>query len=278
MRLRENFTDSPAAARAVPAPVHSLEPVAGGTTARARVAWAMPCYGPIFPQVYASHLSAIAYASRYFTVERIGDFPMVGATDRMYLHSAANEIVRQSLAEPSITHIFWTESDMILPHDVVPKLLDMGKRVAAGIYFLRGGTGQPCLYKRTPMELKENPYLHTPITIYDERGPFKVDCPGMGCVLIETSVFREIEEPWFDLKANDAGKKNGYGQDLYFFTKVRWKKIDVWANPAVISDQIDTTVVGYKDYRRRLAEDKGIGSGGFIAIDAAVQDGTARKG
>src|SRR3990167_5478721 len=213
MRLREDFSDRAEVGREDPAPASSLDRLtrgsvesseahnlarAGATPAPAtRVAWGIPQYGPIFAQVYASHLAAAVYASRYMTVERIGDIPMVGATDRMYLHSAANEIVRQALAEPSITHVFWTESDMILPAEVLPRLLEMKKRIASGIYFLRGGTGQPCLYKRTPLEVKENPYLHTPITMYDERGPFKVDCPGMGCVLIETSVFREIEEPWF---------------------------------------------------------------------------------
>lgn len=271
MRIRENFADSPergGKAPSSPPPVERVE----ADWKKYRVAWACPNYGPIFSQVYASHLSVMAYTARYLEVERLGDVPLIGATDRMYLHSAANECVRQSLAEPYITHVFWTESDMILPKDAIVRLLALDKDIAAGVYFLRGGTGQPCLYKKTPLEVKENPYLHTPITIYDERGPFKVDCPGMGCVLIKTDVFRRIEEPWFDLKANDYGKKNGYGQDLYFYTKVRWAGIEVWVDPGVVCDQIDTHVVGYADYRRRLAEGKDVGGGGFIGADAAIQD------
>jgi len=267
MRLREDFSDRAEVGREDPAPASSLDRLtrgsvesseahnlarAGATPAPAtRVAWGIPQYGPIFAQVYASHLAAAVYASRYMTVERIGDIPMVGATDRMYLHSAANEIVRQALAEPAITHIFWTEADMILPTDTIPKLLKVGKPIVSGIYFLRGGTGQPCLYAPTPVEVKENPYLHTPITIYDERGPFPLHkkaggCPGMGCVLIERKVFEKIAEPWFDLKANDVGKKNGYGQDLYFYTKVRWAGFQVWLSvrpgrtrPAVAATSAD---------------------------------------
>lgn len=240
----------------------------------ARVGWAVPSYGPIFSPVYASHLSVIGYASRYLSVHRLGQIPMVGATDRMYLHSACNEIVRQAKLA-NLTHLFWTETDMILPHDALPKLLAMDKEIAAGIYFLRNGGGQPCLYVKTPVEVKENPYLHTPVTIYDERRPFKVGCPGMGCVLTKMSVFDKVEEPWFDLKANDHGKKNGYGQDLYFFTKVRWAGIDVWVNPDVICDQIDTCIVGYADYRKRIAE-KGDGLGsGFIGSDSGTQTDSA---
>ena len=235
-----------------------------------KVAWVMPNYGPLYSEVYASHMCAIAYANRTLNVMHGSDIPMVGCTDRMYIHSACNYIIQQVLLQENITHIFWTESDMILPKDVIPKLLKVGKAIVSGIYFLRGGGGQPCLYKRTPLEVKENPYLHTPITVYDERGPFRVDCPGMGCVLMERKVFETIPEPWFDLKANDPGLKNGYGQDLFFYTKVRWAGIEVWATPDVVCDQIDTYVVGYKDYRKKLAENKG-NFGGFIALDASQQ-------
>ena len=238
----------------------------------ARIGWVMPAYGPIFPQVYSSHLTAIAYASRHLTMDRLGTIPMVGATDRMYLHSAANLCVEEAL-KLNLTHTFWTEADMILPKDVILKLLALDKDIAAGVYFLRGGSGQPCLYKRTPLETKENPYLHTPITVYDERGPFRVDCPGMGCALIKTEVFRKIERPWFDLKANDEGKRNGYGQDLYFYTKVRWAGFEVWVDPGVICDQIDTWVVGYADYRKRLQDTTQPMGGGFIALQSPEQSG-----
>lgn len=247
----------------------------------AKVAWGIPAYGPFFlPFVYSSHLQAAAYASRYLTVEHMGDISMIGATDRMYTHSAANAIVHQALEHPEITHIFWTEMDMVLPKDVIPRLLSLEKPIAAGVYFLRNGGGQPCLYAPTPVEIKENPYLHTPIPVYDERGPFPLHkkaggCPGMGCVLISMEVFRAIEEPWFDLKANDYGKRNGYGQDLYFYTKVRHAGFQVWVDPSVLCDQVDSQIVGYADYRRRLAEDKRIGAGGFIAFDASTQGSAA---
>jgi len=240
-----------------------------------RLAWMMPAYGPIFPQVYNSHLACIAYTSRELSVRRLGDLPITGATDRMYLHSASNLCVAEALAVEDITHIFWTESDMILPNDTITKLLAVEKDIVSGVYFLRGGTGQPCLFVPTPLETKENPYLHTPVKVYDERGPFKLGkrggCPGMGCVLISTEVFKNIEPPWFDLKAGDPGAMNGYGQDLYFFTKVKWAGYEVWVDPSVICDQIDTVVSGYSDYRKKIDHGKGVGEGGFIALDAGGQ-------
>ncbi|KKM75980.1 hypothetical protein LCGC14_1384760 [marine sediment metagenome] len=239
-----------------------------------RLGWAMPNYGPLFSPVYASHLATIAMASRYMTIERVGKLPLVGCTDRMYIHQAANKLVDEA-RESGMTHMFWTESDMILPSDCLIKLMEVDKDIVSGIYFLRG-CGDPCLYAPVPLETKENPYLHTPIRMYDERGPFKLHpkaggCPGMGCVLIKMSVFDRLERPYFDLKANSAGKKDGYGQDLYFYTKVRWAGIEVWANPWVICDQVETGVVGYADYRKRLLE-QGKDRSGFVAFDAHAVD------
>lgn len=256
------------AGRAIQASSYAVEHVMNNV----KLGWALPNYGPIFSPVYASHLAAIAYASRTMTVERIGDVPMLAATDRMYLHSACNKIVEEA-RQAGLTHLFWTESDMILPNNTIPKLMALNKPIAAGVYFLRNGGGQPCLYKKTPIETKENPFLHTPITMYDERGPFRVDCPGMGCVLIEMKAFEKIDRPWFDLKANSEGKTDGYGQDLYFYTKVRKAGIEVWVDPSVICDQIDTQVVGYKDYRKRIMENKLNAGGGYIAAEAHTIDG-----
>jgi len=235
-----------------------------------RLGWAMPNYGPIFNSIYASHLAAIAVASRYMTVERIGKLPLVGCTDRMYVHQAANKIVNEA-RDADMTHIFWTESDMILPTDCLIKLMEVDKDIVSGVYFLRG-SGEPCLYAPTPVEIKENPYLHTPVTVYDERGPFKLHkkaggCPGMGCVLMKMGVFDKMERPYFDLKANSEGKRDGYGQDLYFYTKVKWAGIEVWVTPSVVCDQIETSVVGYADYRKRLLE-QGKQRSGFVAVDA----------
>jgi len=262
----------------LPAPTPPLEHLVIGEKDKAlmerwgdiRLGWAMPNYGPIFNSVYASHLAAIAVASRYMTVERVGKLPLVGCTDRMYVHQAANRMVDEA-RETSMTHIFWTESDMILPNDALVRLLEVNKDIVSGVYFLRG-SGDPCLYAPPPVETKENPYLHTPLTIYDERGPFKLHkraggCPGMGCVLMRLSVFDQMERPYFDLKANSEGKRDGYGQDLYFYTKVRWAGIEVWVEPGVISDQVETSVVGYADYRKRLLE-KGRTRSGFVGVDA----------
>ena len=239
-----------------------------------KIAWGLTGYGPLpYMPVYTSHLRAIAFASRAFEVdvdlvERVhADEPTmraelsariggVGATDRMYTHSAENRLVEELLGG-DCTHLFLTEMDMILPKHTLVALAELAKPVASGLYFLRGGRGQPCLYRKV-VALSENPYAHSPVRLFPKTHPFQVDCPGLGCVLIHRSVFERLTYPWFDLA---EGK---FGSDMYFYTKVREAGIEVWAHPGVACNQIDYQVVGWHTYQERLDTDPEFAANGYI--------------
>ena len=237
-----------------------------------KIAWGMTGYGPLpYMPVYTAHMRAIAFASRAFSVdmdlvEKIladsGEPTMraaiggVGATDRLYTHSAENRLVEEVLMG-DCTHLFLTEMDMILPKHTLIALAELNKPVVSGVYFLRNGKGQPCLYKKV-VSLTENPYAHSPVRLFPKTHPFQVDCPGLGCVLIHRSVFERLAYPWFDLA---EGK---FGSDMYFYTKVREAGIEVWAHPGVACNQIDYTVVGWHTYEERIKDDPEYAANGYI--------------
>lgn len=226
---------------------------------KAKIMWGMVAYGPFpFAPVYASHLRAIAWASRYFAVDLAGDVEISGAgsTDRTYTHSAENHVA-QELLDSDATHLFMTEMDMVLPKHALPTLLELDKPVVSGVYFLRGSNGQPCLYKKV-LTPPDNPYVHSPVHVFPTTGPFRIDCPGLGCVLIQREVFERVPTPWFDLSAQK------YGSDMYFYTKVKQAGIEVWAHPGVYCDQMDYTRIGYRDYVKRMNSDPDFAKTGFI--------------
>ena len=236
-----------------------------------RVAWGMVAYGPFpYADVYASHMAAIAFASRWFATQFINGESVirtVGSTDRMYTHTAENVIVREFL-ETDATHLFMTEMDMVLPIDTIPALLQLDKPVASGLYFLRGGKGQPCLYVKTPLAPANNPYPHTPVSVFPLDKPFKLGkkggCPGLGCVLIAREVFEAIEPPWFDLRERREKTGEGYGSDMYFYTKVGQAGYEVWVDPRIVCDHMDYVSVNVRDHLQRLQNDKEYGERGFI--------------
>jgi hypothetical protein len=234
-----------------------------------RVFFASTNYGPLWKPVVESWLAVVGHTARQFAVglewpAKPADLTGAAVTDRMYTHSAENALANSFLqAVPRLTHIFMTECDMILPHDTIIKLLAVDQPIVAGIYFLRGGKGQPCLYTKA-YYAKDNPYVHSPVTVFPLDRPFPLDkmghggCPGLGCVLIRREVFERIPYPWFDLK------ESKYGSDMYFYTKVRDAKYDVWIEPSVRAYQIDYSVDGFDQYEKRLNEDKEFPKGGII--------------
>lgn len=229
----------------------------------ARIAWGMVAYGPFpYAPVYVSHMQVMARASRVLTERGDGSrIHFIGSTDRMYTHSAENLTVREFL-ETDSTHLFLTEMDMVLPADTIERLLALGQPIASGLYFLRGGRGQPCLYAKA-LTPPGNPYPHSPVTMFPTDRPFAISeqgggCPGLGCVLIAREVFERVPYPWFDLK------ESNYGSDMYFYTKVREAGIQVWVEPAVRCGHMDYTEVTFDDYLQRIKDDPKFLASGFL--------------
>jgi hypothetical protein len=217
------------------------------------IAFCTTNYGPIESSIYQNHLAAVSNASRTFDVK------FIGTTDKMYTHTASNTLANNAL-EQAIDYIFWTENDMLLPFDCITKLYDVLKHtkklIASGIYFLRGNGTRPCLFNRIPGEK----YKYTPVLMFPEKSVFTIDCPGMGCVLMHTDVFRALETPFFDLK------ENTYGQDMYFYSKVKDSKIDVLCDSNITCGHMGSRqIYTIEDYRKFISETKTIiPEGGMI--------------
>lgn len=219
------------------------------------LAFVCPNYGSVHSAIYRNHMAVVANASRVF------DIKYIGVTDKMYLHTASNVLVEQSL-EHCIDYIMWTEADMILPFDTITKLYEDIQKTnldaCAGLYFLRGDDGShPCLYNR----LKGNPkYGFTPVLLVPENELFTIDCPGMGCILFKADLFRKVDSPWFDLK------EGSYGQDIYFYSKCKDAGIKIGCDSSIQCEHMgDPKMVTIQDYRNWLDKTKNsINRGGFI--------------
>lgn len=241
------------------------------------IAFASSNYGPLWSPVVESWLRVVGYTARHFQIEQLGKVGGIGVTDRLYVHSAENGLIRDMLKN-DFSHIFMTESDMVLPHNAIVKLMALDKDMASGVYFLRASDpqtrGQPCLYKKsTAIAAKDvdkaiSRYYHAPVTLFPQSEPFRVDCAGLGCVLIKRKVFETLEYPWFDLRAGDD-KANivGYGSDIYFYSHAKDAGFELWIDPTVQCGQIDYYQVTISDYQWQLDNNpKFAGSGYVIGI------------
>jgi hypothetical protein len=214
-------------------------------------------------------MRAIAYASRTLTVTYQGKIAGVGVTDRMPLDMAENTLTEQFLSLPDATHLFLTELDMLLPDETIPQLLTLDKDVVSGLYFLRDGYGQPCLYRQM-VGLPSNPFAKTPLTIFPQTEPFRLNgCAGVGCLLVKRAVFEKITPPWWSIQ---QGK---HGSDMYFSTKVLEAGCEIWVDPRIRCGQVEYISWGFEHYRMRLQSDPDFAKSGGIIGSAEMVNGDA---
>lgn len=246
----------------------------GSLSMTANIVFGVAGYGPVWAPAVESWLRCVAVTSRTLAVTYAGKLGGLGITDRMYTSSAENRLVEGMLAMPDATHLFFTEIDMLLPETAILDLLALDVDIASGVYFLREGWGQPCLYKQVVKLAKRRAddrlYAHTPVTIFPQETPFKLGdarssgVPGFGCVLFKRRVFERMKPPWFEVK------EGSYGSDMFFYANAHDHGFDVWIDPRVQCQQIDYYITGIYDYHDRLREDPDFAKSGYII--GAVQE------
>jgi hypothetical protein len=133
-----------------------------------------------------------------------------------YIQQNRNECAQEAI-EFQGSHLFFVDSDMEFPSDILIKLLHADKDIIGAIYN----------YKKLP-----------PQTILETRTEDLPDClckseaMPTGMLLIKTEVFNRIPKPWFACEPIE-GTNQQIGEDVYFCRKARKYGIDIWLDPTI---------------------------------------------
>lgn len=121
------------------------------------------------------------------------------------------ELVRNAL-KGDVTHVLFLDSDQTFPHDTLNRLLAWKLPfVACNVPIKRF----PCV----PTARAYDPSIPQGRVVYSTGpGLERIWRIGLGVALIETSVFRAIEEPWFGIKYMPDG--SFMGEDWFLCEKV----------------------------------------------------------
>lgn len=129
--------------------------------------------------------------------------------------------MRNTLAKASIamgaTHILWLDNDMVFPEDMIERLYSHGKPIVAAGYSQRK---EPC----KPVAARDSVWVYTE---EDSTGLEKVDFVGMGAMLVEAEVYKNLPEPWHTLGWNPE-KNTMVGEDVFFCRKAAQIGADVY--------------------------------------------------
>lgn len=158
------------------------------------------------------------------------------------------DLVAQARAM-NASHIFFLDSDVILPSDGLIRLYNWHLPIVCGIYgskheapgvWIEQSKSGDCRYAPvSPEALTANPlFTHPDIVV------------GAGCCLVDMAVFNRLSDPYF--LWTQGREPGGISEDFYFFEKVRNAGIPIHVDPAVKCRHIDFCALDWTGKRERM--------------------------
>ena len=140
-----------------------------------------------------------------FGMEKLNNTLLLFETKKPNVDLSRNILTALALKE-KCEWIFFLDSDVIPPLDVIPKLLLHNLPIISALYWRRYDHLEPCLYKLSEQGI--------PIPIDDKETKYgntlrEVEACGAGCLLIHSSVFEKMMSSVekFDIVEPDTNKK-----------------------------------------------------------------------
>lgn len=146
------------------------------------------------------------------------------------IDSMRNSLCKVAL-ENDATHLLFIDSDMRIPNDLALRLLARKESIVGVNYCTRRLPAQPTAFRHIGGVVKDDDGNEVIVPHdflwpeYEEGAPDLVDVESMGFggVMIDTSVLRQIPQPWFRTLwvPGPGGEPVSLGEDVYFCAKAR---------------------------------------------------------
>jgi hypothetical protein len=164
---------------------------------------------------------------------------------------ARNDLVKMALKD-NCDYVFFVDSDTIIPKGAIDSLLKMNVDIASGLYFSKG---KPYL----PVARVKEGERHFFLEDFEFNQIMEVQGVGMGCCLINTKVFKDLEFPYFKLEWRKfEGKDYQIAEDLYFCDEAIKKGYKVHLNTGVVCPHfgIEVGPEQFHPYKEQIKQDK----------------------
>jgi len=175
-----------------------------------KIGVAVHTYGHIAPDVYANHLGMFCrWAKRYAAL-----FIHV---DGVKTAEARNLLVERAIEE-GCTHIFFLDADHLVDENILPCLLgNTIATVVSGLIVKRDGKDSQVGF------VKKSDGFYYNVALPTDGLSYAVDACAFGCTLIDLSVFKDIEKPYFKdvLYRDSEGALQQRRSDMEFCREVK---------------------------------------------------------
>lgn len=166
---------------------------------------------------------------------QMADF--IGVRSGPRIDDARNEIFRLALGT-DCTHVLMVDTDMVLPVDLIPRLLAHRKPIVGGLTFSGGLSGKIIPSMRQIITDERGKPTLEPYWDYPKNSLFRVDAHGAAALLVERAVIQKILEargpnhamPWF---AQSMHNGVAIGEDVAFCLTAAKVGFQVWCDSSL---------------------------------------------
>jgi len=164
---------------------------------------------------------------------------------------ARNDLVKMALND-NCDYVFFIDSDTLIPKNALNTLLNMNQDIVSGLYFSKG---KPYL----PVARLKDGEKHSFLEDFEFNDIMEVQGVGMGCCLIKTDVFKNMEFPYFKLEwRKHEGVDYQIAEDLYFCDEAIKKGHKIYLNTGIVCPHfgIEVSAEHFMPYKMQLKQDK----------------------
>lgn len=184
-----------------------------------------------------------------------------GSTKKIFVGDPWSNIdaITEEAIKGRYTHVFFIDDDQTFDSNLLFNLLRHEKEVISGLYLLRHNPFPPALFVRTN-ELGQAHWL----TLEGPPRVIEVERCGMGCLLVETSVFKKLTAPYYRMEIRNGLR---FGCDILFCEDLKKAGFKIYADTNSVTEHaIKTTVRPRWNGKEWVTEFKA--NQGTITIDA----------
>lgn len=191
-----------------------------GSTEKTRILIGIPSAGYITPETVQS----------VYNMDT-GSLDVDMVCVRGYTADNRNVLAKKAV-EGGYSHLMMIDSDVVVPKGALGALLAVGGPVVLGYYYHRFSDGRvPEKTNLCPTDGEGYMTQYTSEELHamqdDGESAILIRGGGVGCALIETSVFEKLEKPWFKWVRYKSGRQ--LSEDLFFCEKCRDANIPIYA-------------------------------------------------
>jgi len=175
----------------------------------------------------------------------------VSVVKRAPLDQARNMIANQAI-ENDVSLVFWVDSDVIIrdPFAFQKLYLDMkktGYKIVSGIYWSKKGqTGIWNIDKDKEGHTILKPYDMSKVDTNGDGLIYDAELVGSGLMLVDVSVYKDLEYPWYDYQTDFVRDPYKFGEDFYFLNKARDKGYKLLVDTKVMGNH--TFIASFDPY------------------------------